>query len=55
MAEGPFTYHNNPKYWDRQAVVNSVDPDQQMQQNAVSHQVLVCLPYIQQYFSYINR
>ena len=25
-------YHNNPKYWDRQAFANSVDPDQTLQQ-----------------------
>ena len=37
------TYHNNPKYWDRQAWANSVDPDQ-MLQNAASDQGLHCLP-----------
>ena len=36
-------YHNNPKYWDRQAWVNSVDPDQ-MPQNAASDQGLHRLP-----------
>ena len=39
-------YRNNPKYWDRQAFANSVDPDQ-MPQNAASDQGLVCLSYIQ--------
>ena len=24
-------YSNNPKYWDRQAFANSVDPDQMLQ------------------------
>ena len=38
-------YRNNPKYWDRKAFVNSVDPDQ-TPQNAASDQGLHCLPYI---------
>ena len=46
-------YHNNLKYWDRQACANSVDPDQ-MPQNAASEQGLHCLPLIQQYFRHIN-
>ena len=40
---------NNPKYWDRQAFANSVDPDQ-LPQNVASDQGLHCLPYIKQYF-----
>ena len=28
-------YHNNPKYWDRQAFANSVDPDQMPQKEYV--------------------
>ena len=47
-------YHNNPKYWNRQAFANSIDPDQTLQ-NAVPDQSLHCLPYIGQYFRYINR
>ena len=47
-------YRNNPKYWDRQVLANSVDPDQ-MPQNAASDQGLHNLPLIQQYFKYINR
>ena len=39
--------------WDRQALANSVDPDQ-MPQNAASDQGLHCLPYIQQYYSHIK-
>ena len=39
-------YHNNPKYWDRQAWANSVNPDQ-MLQNRASDQDLYCLPLIQ--------
>ena len=31
-------YHNNPRYWDRQAQANSVDPDQM-----ASDQGLHCL------------
>ena len=49
-----FYYRNNPKYWDRQAFANSVDPDKTMQ-SAASEQGLHCLPYIQQYFKHINR
>ena len=48
------TYHNNPKYWDRQACINSVDPDQ-MLQNAVSDQGPHWLPLIQHFFRHINR
>ena len=40
-------YHNNPTYWDRQAYVNSIDPDL-MPQNTASDQGLHCLPLIQQ-------
>ena len=47
-------YHNNPKYWDRQAWANSVDPDQ-MPQNATSDQGLHWLPLIQHYFRNISR
>ena len=36
-------YHNNPKYWDRQARAHSVNSDQ-MHQNAASDQDLHCLP-----------
>ena len=36
-------YHNNPKYWNREAFANSVDPDQ-MPQNVASDQGLHCLP-----------
>ena len=43
-----------PKYWDRQAWANSVDPDQ-MPQNVASDQGLHCLPLIQHYFRQINR
>ena len=43
------SYHNNPKYWDKSALANSVDPDQ-MPQNVASDLGLHCLPYIQQYF-----
>ena len=39
-------YHNDPKYWNRQARGNSVDPDQKPQ-NAFSDQGLHCLPLIQ--------
>ena len=42
-------YCNNPKYWDRQAWANSVDPDQ-MPQNVASDQGLQCLPLIQHNF-----
>ena len=47
-------YYNNPKYWDRHAWTNSVDPDQ-MLQNAASDQGLHCLLLIQQYCAHINR
>ena len=49
-----FDYLNNPKYWDRQAWANSVDPDQ-MLQNAASDQGLQCLPLIKHHFRHINR
>ena len=41
-------YRNNPKYWDRQAFANSIDPDQTLQ-NVPSDQGLQYLPYKQQY------
>ena len=41
-------YHNIPKYWDRKAWANSVDPDQ-MPQNVASDQGLYCLPLLKQY------
>ena len=41
---GEEKYHNNPKYWDKKAFANSVDPDQ-MPQNAASDQGLHYLPY----------
>ena len=44
-----FQYHNNPKYWERQALAISVDPDK-TSQNAASDEGLHCLPLIQQYF-----
>ena len=47
-------YHNKPKYWDRQASANSVDPDH-MPQNVASDQGLHCLPLIQQYSRHISR
>ena len=46
-------YHNNPKYWDRYAFANSVDPDQ-MSQNAASDLGLHCVSYIEQYFRHIK-
>ena len=42
-------YHIYPKYWDRQSLRNSVDPDQ-MLHSAASDLGLHCLPLIQQYF-----
>ena len=48
-----YVYHNKPKYWDRQAWANSVDPDQ-MQQNGVLDQGLHCLQLIQHYFRHMN-
>ena len=36
------SYHNYPKYWDRQAIANSVDPDHTLQ-NTASDQALHCL------------
>ena len=39
-------YHNNPKYWDRKAWANSVDP-YQMLQNAASELGLHVFPLIQ--------
>ena len=47
-------YHNNPKYWDRQASANSVDPDQ-MLHSVMSDQDLYCLMFIQQYHRDIKR
>ena len=49
-----YKYHNKPKYWNRQAQANSVDPDQ-MLHNAASDQGLHCLLLIQQYFNHISR
>ena len=46
-------YHNNPKYWDRRAFANSIDPDQ-TPQNVASDQGLHSLPYTQQYFRHIG-
>ena len=40
------TYRIYHKYWDRQAMVKSVDPDQ-MLHHAASDQGLYCLPLIQ--------
>ena len=40
-------YRNNPKYWEKQVIVNSVDPDQ-MLQNATFALDLHCLSFIQQ-------
>ena len=45
VFEVAVTYHNNPKYWDRQALANSMEPNQ-MLQNVVSDQSLHCLPLI---------
>ena len=47
-------YCNNPKYWDRRAFANSVDPDQ-MPQNAASDQGLHCLPYMQRYSRHTKK
>ena len=49
----PRDYPNNPKYWDKQALAKSVDPDQ-MPQNVASDQGLHCLPLIQHYCLSIN-
>ena len=38
-------YHNNPKYWDRQAGANIVDPDHMLQNQGPR-----CLSLIQPYF-----
>ena len=43
------SYQYNPKYWDRKAFANSVDPDR-TPRFAASDQGLHCFPYIQQYF-----
>ena len=51
-SSGQTDYGIYPKYWDRQARANSVDPDQ-MPQNTVSDQGLSCLLLIQQ-FLYIS-
>ena len=40
-----FNYRNNPKYWDRQSLAISVDPDQ-TPQHAASDQGLYCLPFM---------
>ena len=60
-----FIYHNNLKYWDRQAFTNSEDPDHMPQansedpdhtpQNTACDLGLHCLPYIQQYLRHIKR
>ena len=42
--EVTFMYRNKPKYWDRHAYANSVDPDE-MPQNAASRQGLHYLPF----------
>ena len=42
---GKTVYSNNPKYWDRQAWANSVDPDQ-MPHSAASDQGLHFLPLV---------
>ena len=47
-------YRNSPNYWDRQALANSVDPDQ-TSQNAASDQGLHCLPLVHQNLKQINR
>ena len=43
-------FRNDPKYLDRQALANSVDPDQMSRMRC-----LYCLLHIQQYFRNINR
>ena len=49
-------YHNNPKYWDRQAFANSLDPDMMLKNEASDQdQDLHCLPNIQQYFRHMKR
>ena len=45
LSQNYCSYH---MYLDRQALENSVDPDE-MLQNAASHQGLHCLPLIQQF------
>ena len=47
-------YHYNPKYWDREVLANSVNQDQTLL-NVAFDQGLHYLPYIQQYFRFINR
>ena len=47
------TYRNNPKYWDRQAFANNVDPDQ-MLLNVASNQDLPVFAIQQQYFKQVN-
>ena len=54
LCDGCPSYRNNPKYWDRQAFTNSVDPDQ-MPQDAASDQDLHCLSYIQQFLRHLKR
>ena len=39
------TYRNNPKYWDRQAFANSVDPDQIWQNTASDQGYTICHTY----------
>ena len=45
---------NNPKYWDRQAGANSIDPDQ-MPRNVAADKRLPFWPVIQQVFRGIKR
>ena len=53
-ASSASAYLNNPKYWDRNAWENNVDPDQ-MLHSAASDLGLHCLPFIQQLFQYIDK
>ena len=47
-------YHDDPKYSDRQACVNSLDPDQ-MLHSVAYHQGLHSLLLFQQFYRHINR
>ena len=42
-------YHDNPKYWNKQAWASNIDPDQ-MSQNVTSDQDLHYLPLTQYFF-----
>ena len=42
MSREMVNYRNNPKYWDRQAYANSVDPDQTPQNAASDRVCTVC-------------